>query len=198
MKTQSVLTFQGTSLLAKSCSMFPATPNTIAALQWNPERTMANKTFSNSAVWCNTIKYGWAWTRSSRVHDRTNRRVSSDVSCKHTGFYSAYSDITTTKCFNITSMSQIWTYVQHILLSLIYQGEVTFTLEQSMKAQKYSFTLPLTSVLDGGQGSTTCSSLQETDPSTHSTEGWVGPRTSLDRYQKSHTHHNSIPRPHSL
>lgn len=33
-----------------------------------------------------------------------------------------------------------------------------------MKAQRYSFTLPLTSVLDRGQGSATHSSLQETDP----------------------------------
>jgi hypothetical protein len=69
-------------------------------------------------------------------------------------------------------------------VSLIHQGEVMFTLEQSKKAQRCSFTLPLSSVLDGGQGSTTCSSLQETDPSTHSTGGWVGPRASLDTYQK--------------
>ena len=189
MKTESVLTFQGTSLLAKSCSMFPATPNTMDALWWNPEPTMANKTFSNSAVWCNTIKYGWAWTRSSRVHDRTNRRVSSDVSCKHTGIYSAHTDITSTQCFIVTSLSSIWTYVQHILLSLIHQGEATFTLEQSMKSQRYSFTLPLTSALDGGQ----CSSLQETDSSTHSTGGQVGPRSSLHKYQKSRTHHNLPP-----
>jgi len=83
-------------------------------------------------------------------------------------------------------------------VSLIHQGEVTFTLEQSMKAQRYSFTLPLTSVLDGGQGSTTRSSLQETDPSTHSTGGWIGPRASLEGYQKFCTHNNSTPRQHSL
>ena len=105
MKTWSVLTFQGTSLLAKSCSMFPATPNTMAVLWWNPEPTMENKTFSNSAVWCNTIKYGWAWTRSSRVHDRTNRRVSSDVSCKYTGIYSAYTDVTCRQWITVTSIA---------------------------------------------------------------------------------------------
>lgn len=63
---------------------------------------------------------------------------------------------------------------------------------RSMKAQRYSFTLPLISVLDGGQQST-CSSLQETDPSTLSTGGWVGPRSRMHRYQKSRTHYNSPP-----
>jgi hypothetical protein len=83
-------------------------------------------------------------------------------------------------------------------VSLIHQDEIMFTLEESMKAHRYSFTLPLTSVLDGGQGSTTRSSLWDTDPSTRSTGGWVGPRASLDRYQTSCSHHNSVPRLHSL
>lgn len=190
MKTQSVLTFQGTFLLAKSCSMFPATPNTMDALWWNPEPTMANKTFSNPAVWCNTIKYGWAWTRSSRVHDRTNRRVSSDVSCKHTGLYSAHTDITSTQCFIVTSLSSIWTMYSTLCKSNSPRWSNIYP--RSMKAQRYSFTLPLISVLDGGQQST-CSSLQETDPSTLSTGGWVGPRSRMHRYQKSRTHYNSPP-----
>jgi hypothetical protein len=166
-------------------------------LWWNPEPTMANKTFSNSAVWCNTIKYGWAWTSSSRVHDRTNRRVSSDVSCKRTGLYSAYVLILHVQ--NVLLLPPCHKYES---MYSTFSKSSSFTLEQSMQTHRSSSTLHLTSVLDGGSGINNMSqpltpSPQDKDPSTRSTGGWVGPGASLDRYQKSRPH-NSTPRLHNL
>jgi len=59
-----------------------------------------------------------------------------------------------------------------------------------MKTQRYSSTLPLTLVLDGGGEVTPCPGHFTTGKKTrtHCTGGWMGLGTSLDRYRKSCSH----------
>jgi hypothetical protein len=64
--------------------------------------------------------------------------------------------------------------------------------------QKYSPNPSLTSALDvGGQRHAPATLLSGKRPGTHCTEGWVGPRASLDGCGKHRPHRDSIPRPSS-
>jgi len=57
----------------------------------------------------------------------------------------------------------------------------------------------MTTALEGGEGpaSRTGRSLSRERHGTHCTGGWVGPRTGLDRCEKSRPHRYSIPGPSS-
>jgi len=62
----------------------------------------------------------------------------------------------------------------------------------------YSYTLSLTSALDGVDGQRHApAALSLEKPGTHCIGGWVGLRASLDRCGKSRPHRDSIPGPSS-
>ena len=74
--------------------------------------------------------------------------------------------------------------------------EVKFNLEQTTSAQRYSATLSLTSVLDGGGWSTPRPGrFTPRKPDTHCIVGCVGPKAGLERCGKSHPHRYLIPVP---
>jgi hypothetical protein len=72
-------------------------------------------------------------------------------------------------------------------------GSMFFSLKQATEAHG-GFFLSLTSALDWGW---VVNALPAGRPSTHCTEGWVGPRTGLDRCGKSLPHRDSITGPSS-
>jgi len=80
--------------------------------------------------------------------------------------------------------------------------KVNFTLEQAMKAQRgsrgYSYTLSLTSALDGVGGQHyALPTLPLGRLSAHCAGGWVGPWACLDGCGKFRPHRDSVPGPSS-
>jgi hypothetical protein len=88
---------------------------------------------------------------------------------------------------------------RNFTLKFISKLKVKFTLAQIAKAQRglrYSFTLPLTSALDG-EGCQSPVTLPRERPGTQCIGGWVGPRTGLEECGNSRPHRDWNPGPSS-